>query len=41
MQRSKSSKSAGLRVEVIRAINTPLSFFVLSLLIVEATLGLV
>jgi hypothetical protein len=38
---AKSSKSAGLRVGIIRAISTPLGFYVLSLLIVEATSGLV
>lgn len=31
----------GARVEFIRAVNTPLSYYVLSLLIVEATLALV
>src|SRR5207245_1010221 len=37
----KSSKSLGVRVGIIRAISTPLGFYVLSLLIVEATIGLV
>ena len=37
----KNSKSKGGRVGIIRAISTPLGFYVLSLLIVEATLGLV
>lgn len=41
MPPSKNSKSAGLRVGIIRAISTPLGFYVLSLLIVEATIGLV
>ena len=35
------SKSRELRVGIIRAISTPLGFYVLSLLIVEATIGLV
>jgi uncharacterized membrane protein (DUF485 family) len=38
---AKNSKSGGLRVGIIRAISTPLGFYVLSLLIVEATIGLV
>ena len=38
---TKNAKSAGLRVGIIRAISTPLGFYVLSLLIVEATIGLV
>jgi hypothetical protein len=38
---AKNSKSKGARVGIIRAISTPLGFYVLSLLIVEATLGLV
>jgi small-conductance mechanosensitive channel len=41
MPPAKSSKSGGLRVGIIRAISTPLGFYVHSLLIVEATLGLV
>ena len=41
MPTTKRSKSTGLRVGIIRAISTPLGFYVLSLLIVEATLGLV
>ncbi len=41
MPPARSSKSAGVRAEVIRAISTPLGFYVLSLLIVEATIGLV
>lgn len=41
MPPAKRSKPVGLRVGIIRAISTPLGFYVLSLLIVEATLGLV
>ncbi len=41
MPPARQSKSAGARAGIIRAISTPLSFYVLSLLIVEATLGLV
>lgn len=41
MPPAKNSKSAGARVGIIRAISTPLGFYVLSLLIVEATIGLV
>ena len=41
MPPAKNAKSAGLRVGIIRAISTPLGFYVLSLLIVEATIGLV
>jgi hypothetical protein len=41
MPTTKISKSGGVRAEIIRAISTPLGFYVLSLLIVEATLGLV
>jgi len=41
MAQPKNLKSAGLRVGIIRAISTPLGFYVLSLLIVEATIGLV
>ena len=41
MPPAKNSKSAGLRVGILRAISTPLGFYVLSLLIVEATIGLV
>jgi hypothetical protein len=35
------SSSKGFWTEVIRAVNTPLSYYVLSLLIIEATLSLV
>ena len=41
MPPAKNLKSAGLRVGMIRAISTPPGFYVLSLLIVEATIGLV
>ncbi len=41
MPPAKNPKSAGVRVGIIRAISTPLGFYVLSLLIVEATIGLV
>src|SRR6266536_6066269 len=41
MPPARQSKSAGARAGIIRAISTPLSFYVLSLLIIEATLGLV
>jgi hypothetical protein len=41
MPSAKSPKSRNLRAEIIRATSTPLGFYVLSLLIVEATLGLV
>jgi hypothetical protein len=41
MPPAKSAKSAGVRVGILRAISTPLGFYVLSLLIVEATIGLV
>lgn len=41
MPPAKNSKSAGVRAGIIRAISTPLGFYVLSLLIVEATIGLV
>jgi len=41
MPPAKNAKSAGVRVGIIRAISTPLGFYVLSLLIVEAMLGLV
>jgi hypothetical protein len=41
MPRAKNSKSAGVRAGVILAISTPLGFYVLSLLIVEATLAIV
>lgn len=41
MPPANTSKSAGVRHGIIRAISTPLGFYVLSLLIVEATLGLV
>lgn len=41
MPPAKNSKSGGARIGIIRAISTPLGFYVLSLLIVEATIGLV
>jgi hypothetical protein len=41
MPPAKNSKSGKSRVDVIHAITTPLGFYVLSLLIIEATLGLV
>ena len=41
MPPARNSKSGGVRVGIIRAISTPLGFYVFSLLIVEATLGLV
>ncbi len=41
MPPARNSKSTGARTGIIRAIRTPLGFYVLSLLIVEATLGLV
>ena len=41
MAAPKSSKSGNFREGIIRAITTPLGFYVLSLLIIEATLGLV
>src|SRR5207244_4805038 len=41
MPPAKTSKSAGMYERIIRAISTPLGFYVLSLLIVEATIGLV
>jgi hypothetical protein len=41
MPSARNVKAAGVRVGIIRAISTPLGFYVLSLLIVEATLGLV
>lgn len=41
MRPAKNSKSAGVRVGIIHTISTPLGFYVLSLLIVEATIGLV
>jgi len=41
MPPAKSTKSSGLRFGIIYAISTPLGFYVLSLLIVEATIGLV
>jgi hypothetical protein len=41
MPPAKGSKSGSVRAGIIRAISTPLGFYVLSLLIVEATLGLV
>jgi hypothetical protein len=41
MATSKNTKSGGVRAGIIRAVSTPLAFYVLSLLIVETTLGLV
>lgn len=41
MPPAKNSKPGVARAGIIRAISTPLGFYVLSLLIVEATLGLV
>src|SRR5437660_1786346 len=41
MSPAKNSKSGTARAGIVRAISTPLGFYVLSLLIVEATLGLV
>jgi heme A synthase len=41
MPPAKNPKSAGMYERIIRAISTPLGFYVLSLLIVEATIGLV
>ena len=41
MAAARNTKSAGARVGIIHAISTPLGFYVLSLLIVEATIGLV
>jgi hypothetical protein len=41
MPPAKNSKSKNVRVGIIQAITTPLGFYVLSLLIIEATLGLV
>jgi len=41
MPPTKNAKFSGLRAETIRAVSTPLGFYVLSLLIVEATIGLV
>ena len=41
MPPAKNQKSAGMYERIIRAISTPLGFYVLSLLIVEATIGLV
>lgn len=41
MPPAKNQKSAGVHVGIVRAISTPLGFYVLSLLIVEATIGLV
>jgi hypothetical protein len=38
---SHNPKTAGARLGIIRAISTPLGFYVLSLLIVEGTIGLV
>ena len=38
---AKTPKASGGRTGIIRAISTPLGFYVLSLLIVEATIGLV
>ena len=41
MPPAKNAKSGKSRVDIIQAITTPLGFYVLSLLIIEATLGLV
>lgn len=41
MPPAKNSGSGAARIGIIRAISTPLGFYVLSLLIVEATIGLV
>jgi len=41
MPPAKNSKSGGTYERIIRSISTPLGFYVLSLLIVEATIGLV
>jgi hypothetical protein len=41
MPTAKNPKMGGVRMGIIRAISTPLGFYVLSLLIVETTLGLV
>jgi hypothetical protein len=41
MRSSKTTKSGSSRLSVIHAISTPLGFYVLSLLIVEGTIGLV
>ena len=41
MPPAKNSESEGSRVGILRAISTPLGFFVLSLLSVEATIALV
>jgi hypothetical protein len=41
MPPAKNSKAKNTRVGIIQAITTPLGFYVLSLLIIEATLGLV
>lgn len=41
MPATRNSKSSGTREGIVRAISTPLGFYVLSLLIVEATIGLV
>ena len=41
MPPAKNRKSVGVRSGIIGAISTPLGFYVLSLLIVEATIGLV
>jgi heme A synthase len=41
MPPARNSRSKGARAGIIQAIRTPLGFYVLSLLIVEATLGLV
>lgn len=38
--RKKSAKAGGSRVGVLQAVNTPLCFYVLALLIIEAFLGL-
>jgi len=41
MPAARNSKSGGARAGILRTISTPLGFYVLSLLIVETTLGLV
>lgn len=41
MPPAKNPRSAGARTGIIRSVSTPLGFYVLSLLIVEAALGLV
>src|SRR6266511_2026179 len=41
MPAARNSKSGGARAGILRTISTPVGFYVLSLLIVETTLGLV